>query len=58
MFLVRNKDINKQEQGKRQNIYIVAKKHSFLGAVAVPGGDIARQDALDCASVKVCECFR
>ena len=27
------------------------------GAVAVPGGDTARQDALDCASVKVCECF-
>uniref|UniRef100_A0A8C7UPF1 Nitric oxide synthase n=1 Tax=Oncorhynchus mykiss TaxID=8022 RepID=A0A8C7UPF1_ONCMY len=24
------------------------------GAVAVPGGDTARQDALDCASVKVC----
>ena len=23
------------------------------GAVAVPGGDTARQDALDCASVKV-----
>ena len=27
------------------------------GAVAIPGGDTARQDALDCASVKVCECF-
>ena len=27
------------------------------GAVAVPGGDTARQDALDCASVEVCECF-
>jgi hypothetical protein len=27
------------------------------GAVAVPGGDTARQDALDCVSVKVCECF-
>ena len=27
------------------------------GAVAVPGGDTARQDALDCASVKVCESF-
>ena len=27
------------------------------GAAAVPGGDTARQDALDCASVKVCECF-
>ena len=26
------------------------------GAVAVPGGDTARQDALDCASVEVCEC--
>ena len=26
-------------------------------AVAIPGGDTARQDALDCASVKVCECF-
>ena len=24
------------------------------GAVAIPSGDIARQDALDCASVKVC----
>ena len=28
------------------------------GAVAVPGGDAARQDALNCASVKVCEGFR
>ena len=28
------------------------------GAVAIPGGDTARQDVLDCASVKVCECFR
>ena len=27
------------------------------GAVAVPGGHTARQHALDCASVKVCECF-
>ena len=27
------------------------------GAVAVPGSDTALQDALDCASVKVCECF-
>ena len=27
------------------------------GAVAVPGGDTAQQDTLDCASVKVCECF-
>ena len=25
------------------------------GAVAVPGGDTARQDALNCASVKFCE---
>ena len=25
------------------------------GAVAVPGGDTARQDALDCASEKVCK---
>ena len=25
------------------------------GAVAVPGGDTARQDALDCAPVKVCQ---
>ena len=25
------------------------------GAVAVPGGDTARQDALNCTSVKVCE---
>ena len=25
------------------------------GAVAIPGGDTARQDALHCASVKVCE---
>ena len=29
----------------------------WAGAVAVSGGDTARQDALDCASVKVCECF-
>ena len=28
------------------------------GAVAVPGGDTARQDALNCASVKVCEGLR
>ena len=28
------------------------------GAVAVPGGDTARQDALNGASVKVCECRR
>ena len=28
------------------------------GAVAVPGGDTARQDALNCASVKVCQGFR
>ena len=28
------------------------------GAVAVPGGDTARQDALNCASVKVSEGFR
>ena len=28
------------------------------GAVALPGGDTARQNALDCASVKDCECFR
>ena len=28
------------------------------GAVAVPGCDTARQDALNCASVKVCEGFR
>ena len=28
------------------------------GAVAVPGGDTARQDALSCASVKVCEGLR
>uniref|UniRef100_A0AAZ3PYF7 Paired domain-containing protein n=1 Tax=Oncorhynchus tshawytscha TaxID=74940 RepID=A0AAZ3PYF7_ONCTS len=27
------------------------------GAAAVPGSDTARQDALDCASVKVCDCF-
>ena len=27
------------------------------GTVALPGGDTARQDALDCASLKVCECF-
>ena len=27
------------------------------GAVTVPGGDTARQDALDCVSVKVCEDF-
>ena len=27
-------------------------------AVVVPNSDIARQDALHCASVKVCECFR
>ena len=27
------------------------------GAVAVPGGETARQDALDCASVKVCQGF-
>ena len=26
-------------------------------AVAVPGGDTARQDALNCISVKVCEVF-
>jgi hypothetical protein len=26
-------------------------------AVAVPGGDSARQDALNCASIKVCEGF-
>jgi hypothetical protein len=25
------------------------------GVVAVPGGDTAQQDALNCASVKVCE---
>jgi hypothetical protein len=25
------------------------------GAVAIPGGDTAQQDALNCASVKVCE---
>ena len=28
------------------------------GAVAVPGVDTARQDALNCASVKVCEGLR
>ena len=28
------------------------------GAIAIPGGAPARQDALDCASLKVCECFR
>ena len=28
------------------------------GAVAIPGGDTARQDALNRASVKVCEDFR
>ena len=28
------------------------------GTIAVPGGDTARQDALNCASVKVCEGFR
>ena len=28
------------------------------GAVAIPGGDAARQDAPKCASVKVCESFR
>ena len=28
------------------------------GAVAVPDGDTAQQDALNCASVKVCEGFR
>ena len=28
------------------------------GTVAIPGGDTARQDALNCASVKVCEGFR
>ena len=27
------------------------------GAVVVPGCDTARQDALDCASVKVCQRF-
>ena len=27
------------------------------GAVAATGGDTARQDALDCASVKVCQGF-
>ena len=27
-------------------------------AVAIPGGDETRQDALNCASVKVCEGFR
>ena len=27
------------------------------GAVAVPGGDTARLDALNCASVKVCAGF-
>ena len=28
------------------------------GAVAVPGSETARQDALNCVSVKVCEGFR
>ena len=28
------------------------------GAVALPGSDTARQDALNCASVKVCEGLR
>jgi hypothetical protein len=28
------------------------------GAVAIPGGDTARQDALNCASVNVCEGLR
>ena len=28
------------------------------GEVVVPGGDTARQDALNCASVKACEGFR
>ena len=28
------------------------------GAVAVPGSDTARRDALNCASVKVCEGFK
>ena len=27
------------------------------GAVSLPGGDTDRQDALNCASVKVCEDF-
>jgi hypothetical protein len=32
---------------------------AFTGsAVAVPGGDTARQDAFNCAFVKVCEGFR
>jgi hypothetical protein len=28
------------------------------GAVAIPGGDAAQQDVLNCKSVKVCEGFR
>jgi hypothetical protein len=28
------------------------------GVVAIPGGDTARQDALNCASIKVCGGFR
>jgi hypothetical protein len=30
----------------------------WVSAVAVPGGDTARQDAFNCASVNVCEGFR
>ena len=30
----------------------------MAGAVAIPGGDTARQDALNCAPVKVCKGFR
>ena len=44
--------------------YVLGRPHHPLespavvgGAVAIPGGDTARKDALNCKSVKVCESF-
>jgi hypothetical protein len=37
---------------------VLCRPHHPLESLAVEGGDTARQDALNCASVKVCEGFR
>jgi hypothetical protein len=51
-----------QEGGKFAPGNVLGRPHhplvSFVGgAVNVPGGDTARQDALNCTSVKFCEGF-
>jgi hypothetical protein len=39
-------------------VFFISPLFNQASAIAVPGGDTARQDALNCASVKVCEGFR